>query len=449
MRMVQGRLLFGLVSFLILVAVAMTSHVYKTRIDPFASIEHFLDGTSGLNDPATFASMAIDYFRLGHIGEANRFAATLWPPGFVFLEAGILKLFGWDAPLPFILQILACALLAVTLACQRELFRLYVNERAAAILPFVIFVFPIARAFLLEPLGVVYGETYSVSLFVLACTLVVLAYQNGSTWMAIAAGVALGGAAYFRSQYELIVLAMTGCAIPVLLWAMMRALRSRQDAQRSEYRTVVKVVLGAIVAAHVVMLPWRLHNYTLGFGPTWVQTSQIVIKNSLTSERELRSIGGAFVISGGGHLACKFEPSYCGKSDKKLFYRAFFHHLGDWYKAKISLLPVFWSPYWNTSSADGFAIREMVADTIFVICLLLIVPLMVASRRAKGWLMVVWPAVSFYGAFFVIFSLVHFETRYFYLIKLFSFTLVVILCCMTVRVRRHPGEASFMDSGTR
>jgi hypothetical protein len=41
-----------------------------------------------------------------------------------------------------------------------------------------------------------------------------------------------------------------------------------------------------------------------------------------------------------------------------------------------------------------------------------------------------WANVSFFGGFFVIFSLVQFEARYFYLVKLYGFIMFLMLAAI-------------------
>lgn len=48
------------------------------------------------------------------------------------------------------------------------------------------------------------------------------------------------------------------------------------------------------------------------------------------------------------------------------------------------------------------------------------------------------PFGSLYGASFLIFTLVHFEIRYFYLLKIFSFSTAISLISIAWAVRRVP-----------
>jgi hypothetical protein len=409
--------------FAILVTISLTSNVGALKVQSFAPADRFLEGVNGLNDAVSFFDLALDLYRTGHVSPANAWLINLWPPGFVALEAAILKVFGTRAPFIFILQITASLAFACMLTLERAVLRRYVCEAFACILPLLIFLMPVARWFLLEPTGVVFGETFAVAAFFSACFLVMLAVERNNLKLATAAGICFALSAYFRSQYELIVLALTGVGVIALFFAIAIRRFSKQSGMASCHRTTIKVIFVALFCAHVAMIPWRMRNYLAGFGPTWVQTSGLIIQNSLSTEKDLLARGGAFVISGAGNLACRFEPTYCGHYESRLFYKAFLKHLPEWYRVRLDVISNYWQPYpiadWSTATA--WRVRENLSNDVFLVCLLAILPLLWFSRASPAWLALTWLTVSFYGAFFVIFSLVHFEPRYFYLVKFFSF----------------------------
>ncbi|MNX75928.1 hypothetical protein D3C86_1074190 [compost metagenome] len=133
--------------------------------------------------------------------------AAPWPPGFMILEGWMLKLFGGDAPIVLIMLVLACAMLATMMATQRCYLSRFIKPSLAGVAPFLIFLFPMPRFFLFEPLGVVMSETFSVSFFM---TATMLAADYGTLRFAVWAGLLFALAAYFRSQYEIFVLGLIG-----------------------------------------------------------------------------------------------------------------------------------------------------------------------------------------------------------------------------------------------
>jgi hypothetical protein len=189
------------------------------------------------------------------------------------------------------------------------------------------------------------------------------------------------------------------------------------------------------------MLPWRIHNKIDAGSFRWVQTMDIVASNSLSTTQHLMTKGGRFVVEGGGNLSCQFETSYCGKTDTHLFLASFIRHLPEWEAVKASLAP----KYWFSSLKNAGYVRfpattsDIIWNAILLIFAIAIIPLLIATRRHSWSPILLWINLSFFGPFFMIFSLVPFETRYFYLVKIFGFTMSILLACVawTERTSRH------------
>ncbi len=425
-------LAYFVISFVVLLAVGVTMRDGGSQPHVLANINHILDGTSDINDPGSFALGAKDIYQHGWFTTANMWLIHLWPPGFMLLEGAILKIFGLDAPMVLILQIVACVPLAAMMLLQRTLLKPMVGGLAASVLPLSILTLPVARHFLLEPFGVILGETYSVSLFISSIMLVMLAMEQNRVRHAVAGGICLALAAYFRSQYELLAMAATVLAIPMVTWLLI----ARPDAQARKQRvgklSMIRIVVAFILAANMLMLPWRIHNKIDAGSFRWVQTMDIVAQNSLSTSQDLLAKGGSFVIAGGGNLSCVFEPSYCGSTDTHLFLGAFTRHIPEWEAVKASLA----GKYWFSSLKNAGLVRypattsDIVWNTVLLVFVFAIIPLLLAIRTYVGFPILLWINLSFFGPFFVIFSLIPFETRYFYLVKLFSFTMSILLACI-------------------
>jgi hypothetical protein len=398
----------------------------------FSTIDHILDGLVAINDPGSFAQGASDVAKYGWLTPADEWILHLWPPGFVFLEAALLRVFGFNVPIIFALLIISCAFLAGMLLLQRDFLRPFVGGIAAAILPFTVFLFPVARIFLIEPFGIMFGETFSVACFISGVLFVLRAIERKRLGYALLAGISFALAAYFRSQYESLLLALTASTLPLIGWQIFRARRSGSSEDRESRLLIVKSLIVSMLAAHFLMMPWRVHNFRDHGSFTWVQTMELVIRNSLTSDKALLAQQGDFVIKGGGNLSCVVEPSYCDRFDKALFFKAFFNHMGEWYRIKISLLETYWftAPENVSIVRYGASFAQQVGNAILLICIIGIAPLMVVTRKYAGSAILLWANVSFFGGFFVIFSLVQFETRYFYVVKLYGFTIFLMLAAI-------------------
>lgn len=393
-----------------------------------------------MNDPHSFATAALEIHRHGWVTPGSMWILHLWPPGFVVLEAVVLNLFGESAPFVGILMALSALAGACMLTAGQRCLALYVPSRWSVLLPLLPFLFPVTRLFLLQPVGLILGEGFSVMFFLTAVFLLVQALSKRSVWGVVGSGAFMAASAYFRSQYELIVSAMSIFSILIVgIWLSRRRSRAGTAARDAvQLKFTVLGIAASMLVANALMVPWRIHNYLdiKRFG--WVQTQELVIRNSLTPVPKLLEAGGRFVVDGGGHLACSFEPSYCDSPDARLFYKAFAKHAASWFLYKVRILPVFWF-----SSMEGFpdpnTVKvpwDVVSNLFILACMIATVPLLWLTRRRKVFIPMAWISLSFYSCFFVIFTLVQFEMRYFFLMKIFSLYSALLLGCALLREQR-------------
>jgi len=432
---------YGGVCFLILFAIALFLHE-SGQPYPLLTAPAQLMERAGSSDPGSFIKGAMDIAAHGWLTPEKAWIGNLWPPGFMLLEGLIIKIGGADVPIVLAIQIFACVALAMTMTLQRQVLLSTVGLAASSLLPLTLLLFQMPRVFLVEDYGVVLGETFSVSFFLTAIFLLILSLEKGRIRLALWAGVFFASAAYFRSQYEIIVLGMTGSGVLILAFKLWRARKNKTPLDDT-----FKTILVVIVTAHILMLPWRIHHYISAGKPSWVFTSDLIAHNSLTPVETLIQAGGGFVVNGGGYLACHYEPSYCGKTESKYFYKAFFRHMPQWVLQKAKLFPEYWFRFNTPPSYVGhesiLSAREIVSNGLFLICLIGLVILLVRFRTALWWQAIAWQAVSFAGAYSAIYILAHLEYRYLYLPKILAFTMFVTFTALawqsrSVRAARSP-----------
>lgn len=374
------------------------------------------------SDPRTFAGAGLEVSKNGWLTPESMWIFHLWPPGFAMLLGGIFWLFGVDAPFLAILLALTIAICTFMLMTVRRYLMLHIPPLWATLLPLLPFLFPVTRFFLLQPIGLAFGEGLSVMFFILSIFFLLISVERKSISEAVWSGFFLALAAYFRSQYELLTVCMLLGALALIVLRLVVNFFSRKSNSPRKPWWGLGLMAVAVLTAQVLMLPWRIHNYIEADKLGWVQTQDLVARNALTSEAALLKGGAKFVIMGGGHLACKFEPDYCGKEDKELFYKAFFWNTGQWLQYKASLLGEYWFP-----SVEFFP--EIVApdypgdyfwNSIVLAVALISFFLVFLVRRQQVAVVYFWVLASFYGCFTVVFSLVHLEVRYFFLVKIFA-----------------------------
>lgn len=398
----------------------------------FVTIHEFLKLPLGLGDPLSFAAGALDIYKYNWPTPGSYWLIHLWPPGFMLLEGWILKVFGENAPFIAVLLVLSSLMCAVMLSVFRHVLLAFVPATVATLLPLLPFCFPVTRQFLLEPMGLVLGETFSVSFFVTGVLLLWLAATERKLKTAIFAGLLVALSAYFRSQYEIIVVLMTACALPLALWAFLALRRKAAKPEaRAQILASVKAIAVMLVAAHVFMAPWRIHNKIEANSSSWVQTQDLTYKYLVTTDAELLAEGGYFVQHGGGNLACVLDPSVCGKPEKALILGVFLRHMGEWLRIKIALLPEYWFARLSEWGVPNVAagLGDNVANGLALLCLLAIAPLLYLGRRAPGSEVLTWLFSSVFMFFFLIVVLIHYEIRYFYIFKVFAIVTAVVLGC--------------------
>lgn len=398
------------------------------------------------SDPHTFAKAAAEVAANGWLTPGSQWVFRLWPPGFILLTGTIFRVAGINAPFLLILFILSVLLGTLMLSVFRKYLLAYVSAGWATALPLVPFLFPVTRFALLQPLGLAFGEGFSIMFFITAVFFALLSVRHRSVTLAAAAGLAFASAAYFRSQYELIVVFMAIFAAPLVAYLLF-SMRRRVPLDRAESKAIIWTIVIVVLATQLLMLPWRIHNF-LDLGKmNWVHTQDLVARNSLTPADKLLELGGGFVVEGGGHLACQLSPKYCNSSDTSDFYRAFVENMGAWYLKKSSLLGDYWF-----SSVAHFPKKvkpgsppELLGNALMLLSVLVSLALLWRKRKKYDFPLHFWIQSSFYACFFIVFSLVQLETRYFYLMKIFALCSAIALGCDFLANRRKGGNFQGAD----
>lgn len=369
-------------------------------------------------DPISFATAAEEIARIGWVSEANRWIINLWPPGFILLEAAVLKLLGGDAPVVAVFFCLSAGIFSwLLVALRRHLSRAIAG--AAWLFPISFFILPLTSVFIFQPIGLLFGEWLSVACM-FASVLCFLKPQRYSVYMA--AGL-LATAAYMRPQYEIIADGMLIYALGTWLFMHIAKLSA------SLHFSIVKKLLGALLLAQVLMLPWRVYHQVVDQRIAWTLTDSWRIANSLLTDEALIARGAGFALQGGINVACHVEPSACGGTDKATFMRIFVQHPVAWLAEKCTFLPRYWfapvtqftTPRHPPSGLDYFY------NTLLLGLLISIVGLNWAVRKME--LVAVFTCFNFGTAMMygLLIAFAHFEVRYFFYLKLYALVMSFLL----------------------
>ena len=430
----------GVAYFLILLSIALWVRDIPNQPDSFTTLQQISTGAAGNNDPGYFATAAIDIAETGRIRMANEWVFNLWPPGFILMEVLIIKVLGPETPMILVLQILAVVLFSIVLVLLYDILNAHVKSRVAAMtLPLIIFAFPVSRVFLLQPKAVTFGESFAIGFFLICVLLAFRAVERQSLRYAAYAGLCLALSAYFRSQFEFILLVLTGWGI--LLVISMRLTRLRKSIDPKLLKPVVKTIVIVLLVAHTATIPWRAYRWMYFYqgSPRWVVSTDLMYRNSVMTSEHLVSIAGGFVVDGGGNLVCRIDPATCGDTAnaKDLFIRTFIKHPLEWYSLKFDVIGEYWFSSVQNFGGVGKKATSMdiVTNGLLLIALITLFALSFTRkvRSHVSWILLTWFNISLFSAYALIFSLAHFEVRYFYFPKIVGLAMLLIVTCLYYR----------------
>lgn len=430
--------------FLILLGLAIFVRDIPDQPDAFrASIQEVLK-PGKMFDPTYFATAALEIYRTGWVGVGNQWILNLWPPGFILMEASILSIAGPETPIILIIQFLSSTLFSAVLFMSFRFLKSYLSDLAAFLLPLVVFLFPVSRLFLLQPTGVILGESFSIGFFLIALLLGLRAIHSRFLIYAFGSGVFLALSAYFRSQFEIILLGMTACGVGIYLVSLV-AKRFHQKLNHNHAQNLKSIFI-ILVVAHVAMFPWRIYHWVNQGSPAWVFTSSVTFENSVKTSEQLQAISAGFVVDGGGNLVCRLDPSTCGNfaNAKIAFVKTFLNHPLEWYSIKAQVF----STYWFASLQDwsGAVVDSTSSENAFgwvcllAICLCFVLFFTKRVRNDRDWILIGWFNSSLFMAYVLIFTVQQFEVRYFYFPKIFGIIMAVYLAGIAIGKKSEKRE---------
>ena len=427
----------GAIYFLILLGIALWVRDIPNQPDAFNITLQQLIKTSAWSDPTYFATAALDIAENGWISSANDWIFNLWPPGFILLETFILKILGPEAPAILVLQILSAVLFSIVLVLLYDLMSKFVTSKIAFVLPLLIFAFPVGRVFLLQPIGVSLGESFAIGFFLICILLVFRSVMRNQIRYAVYAGLCLALSAYFRSQFEIILLALTGWGVLLIIAVPLTSLR--KSIEPKFVQSVIKTIAIVLLIAHAATVPWRAYHWIYQGNPSWVQTSDLVFANSVMTSEQLNNKQGGFVVAGGGNLVCRIDPTTCGDTAnaKSLFIKTFISHPVEWYSLKFGVIGDYWfsSMDFMENSPSKATPRDIIANGLFLSALIALAALLLTRKvRYNGfWILLMWVNASLFSAYTLIFTVVHFEVRYFFFPKIVGLVMFLIVAGLYFR----------------
>lgn len=409
-----------------------------TQPQPSLSVQELMRSPIPFSDSTSFTSVALDLYNNKQFTPPSEWIIHLWPPGFMVLEALVLLVFGINVPFILVLDLLVAISMAILFALGRA-YLLSINpDERLSLIPLVLLLFPLPRMFLLEPLSLILGEGFAIIFFLISLLLTLFAARSKSIPVAVLAGLALAWSAYLRSQFEALVVVLTAVAICIAAVLIVRAVWARKP---TDFRQIRAIAI-ALLVAHVAMLPWRIHNFEDFHSTSWICCESLRYSNAGKTNKQLNDENAGWLVVGEANIACNLEPSYCGSSDSGAYYRVFREHAGEWVLSKLLLAPSYWFSDLGSyaSPATDNSPLDFLANAFYLACVFATFPLIWYIRRRPDAQIFFWFSASFYAAFLVIFTLIQFETRYFYAMKIVALFSVALLATIAWKAPRpHRG----------
>lgn len=398
----------------------------------------------GLQDAASFAKGALSIYKNNSLEPNLRYIFNLWPPGFILLEVIILKVFGTQAPLAGIIQLLAIFSFAIVLNFFRIYLSYYTNTVLAVLIPCLLLCSSLLSSFMIGARWVLFGETFSISFTLDGIFLLLLAYHNTNKKLAIIAGVCFALSAYFRSQFETFFMIATFNLIMIMLiWKLYE--KRKQVATttsyklNSELRSALILIMFSLISFHALTIPYKIYNGSF----LWVKTSQLILSNNFIPTEELTKENAQFLIAGGANTGCLVDETNCIKIRKQIINNellpeqlknialiTLLKHPYKWLSLKANLLPQFWFNHqYRDLAAYNFhqPIKSIdIFNYIFLCCFIFSIICILLSINNPYSLINFWLSSSICYAYLGIFIITHYEERYFYFFKLYFFSMAII-----------------------
>ena len=392
-------------------------------------------------DPGSFAIGGWSIFKEGWFTPETVWVISFWPPGFMCLQAIILKIFGGNAPLVGIIQILSSFLLAVVSLLFRQCLLVFLKARYATIIPLFFLLSAQFRYFILGQDGVLLGEAFSVSFVLIGLFLLLLAAGKNFKVYAFIAGLFFALSAYFRSPFELFFLVGTFNFLPIVF--LMKLLKKTSFSALLMQFKPVKIIFVALLSFHFFTVPYRIYNYYRVHSFSWVQTSNAILEKGFYPSEPLLKTGGGFFVLGGGNIACSVDQKKCEElgpqvvADKiphnlliKESLKTFISHPLLWIYLKLKLLPTYWfstvdsfvSFVFSSSPSLSFSFENLMFAFSFVAGIFCLIYQLIKEDA----FVLFWLSSSILLGYSAIITFAHFEVRYFFFCKFYFLTVFLL-----------------------
>jgi hypothetical protein len=380
---------------------------------------------------------------------------AIFAPGLSIIEFVLLKLFGLKCPIVLCLSLITCGAWALVLFNLHQLAKDRMGTVLSYLAPTLISLSVIWRQYCLQG-GILLTETLAIAFVAASFLLLLRATINRCSSFAIYSGVLLAMAAYLRTQAELIGASLSLITtLAIVGQLVIHGLKENQKQSADPISTdrwikmkllinrhvVLKFFVIAILAFSCCTAPYRLWNFYKFHNLSWLQVD-FYWKMGWETESELAKTNDSWIVKGGMLAPSHVNPELAAKIQTNLkvhgenaysdsFYKwrtitTFLRHPLQWISYKAKFLPWFWFAPINSHTPAGIAtqteyIENWLYVTIIIFCLtrfVIIAGIQKNSEEQESVYTLFYSGIILSTA--ITFVFVHFEPRYFYIIKIMS-----------------------------
>lgn len=265
----------------------------------------------GYSDAGSYLKASMELEALNYLTANQHWVINLWPPGMVWLDAALLRLFGSSFALS--LAILS-GLIWVTVA---SVFAIKIRTNFGQPLAYLSVTFLLMSSPLqiwIFDAGLFYAEGFSIAAFLGGLVLLIRGslrnVKESLISHGISAGVMFGLAAYFRTTFSTLETLLLLGVIGLALLAILQRLINGVTATLRQLNNQLVLLTATWLAMFTLMEPWLQFTTSAIRGErAW----SVVGGNFLRGAWVNRSTSPDFLKSGGVGWACEMDPKFCQK----------------------------------------------------------------------------------------------------------------------------------------
>jgi len=276
----------------------------------------------GFSDQGSYLQAAISLIATGHNTQQWAWVLNLWPPGMVWLDAGIIRF----SPLDYgvTIGLITALLWSATLAVLTWPFMRGVKPALVVLLvEFAILGTSPFQSWMFDE-GLFYADGLAAGLFMLGLALIVNRLRSAApvqVWIrdGIYAGIAFAAAIYLRAAYQLVPWALAALALVIAGMVIVKRIRGLPTLDLG--RQAILLVFAALTVP-ILMQPYSAFVQQDRGRTQFVMTQDLVYEDVWKSP-QLDTIP-QWVLDGGATLGCDIDPGECAlihraKSEGKVF----------------------------------------------------------------------------------------------------------------------------------